>query len=179
MIIDANMHWLPEDLFTDEDLRDSFIGCVPESEGEYCSLKPMPGTELQQIVIEKPAGYENLNYAENQYDIATQLKDMDEAGVDTRHPADPLLAGMAHSGHVQTGQRPLVRAHQQVSRQVPRPGRGTAVGHRRMPERSRALLSASWASPAYRWRRTTASCIWTSRLSGPTSRNSTSWTSRS
>ncbi len=81
MIIDANMHWLPEDLFTDEALRDSFVSCVPNSDEWYGCLKPMPGTDLQQIVLEKPQGYENLNYAENQYDIEIQLKDMDEAGV--------------------------------------------------------------------------------------------------
>jgi predicted TIM-barrel fold metal-dependent hydrolase len=81
MIIDANMHWLPEDLFTDEALRDSFVSCVPNDDDWYGCLKPMPGTDLQQIVLEKPQGYENLNYAENQYDIETQLKDMDDAGV--------------------------------------------------------------------------------------------------
>jgi uncharacterized protein len=81
MIIDANVHWLPEDLFTDEALRDSFVSCVPNSDDWYGCVKPMPGTELQQIVLEKPQGYENLNYAENQYNIETQLKDMDAAGV--------------------------------------------------------------------------------------------------
>jgi predicted TIM-barrel fold metal-dependent hydrolase len=83
MIVDANMHWLPEDLFTDEALRDSFVSCVPNSDDWYGCLKPMPGTDLQQIVLEKPQGYENLNYAENQYDIETQLRDMDAAGVNT------------------------------------------------------------------------------------------------
>ena len=82
MIIDANMHWLPEDLFTDHALRDAFLACVPEDEGEHAFVAKMPGSELEQIVIEKPAGCENLNYAENQYDSALQLKDMDEAGVD-------------------------------------------------------------------------------------------------
>ena len=82
MIVDANMHWLPEDLFEDKDLRDSFINCVPCSDGVYAELKPMPGTKLQQIVIERPRGYENLNYAENQYDSKLQIKDMDDAGVD-------------------------------------------------------------------------------------------------
>ncbi len=81
MIIDANMHWLPEDLFTDVALRDSFVSCVPNDDEWYGCVKPMPGTDLQQIVLEKPQGYENLNYAENQYDIETQLKDMDAAGV--------------------------------------------------------------------------------------------------
>lgn len=82
MIIDANMHWLPEDLFTDEELRDSFVSCVPNEDEWYGCLKPMPGSDLQQIVLEKPQGYENLNYAENQYDLEMQLRDMDAAGVD-------------------------------------------------------------------------------------------------
>lgn len=82
MIVDANMHWLPEDLFVDENLREAFTGCVPCTYGVSASLKPMPGTELRQIVIEQPQGYENLNYAENQYDPELQIKDMDDAGVD-------------------------------------------------------------------------------------------------
>jgi predicted TIM-barrel fold metal-dependent hydrolase len=82
MIIDDNMHWLPENLFKDKALRDSFINCVPYAYGECARVKAIPGTKLEQIVIEKPMGYENLNYAENQYDSETQLADMDEAGVD-------------------------------------------------------------------------------------------------
>lgn len=81
MIIDANMHWLPEDLFTNKPLLDGFMSCVPDDEHVYVTR--MPGTDLDQIVIEKPRGYENLNYAENQYDSALQIKDMDEAGIDT------------------------------------------------------------------------------------------------
>lgn len=81
LIIDANMHWLPENLFQNISLRDAFINCVPCAYGEYAKMTTIPGTKLQQIVIEKPLGYENLNYAENQYDSKTQLKDMDEAGV--------------------------------------------------------------------------------------------------
>jgi predicted TIM-barrel fold metal-dependent hydrolase len=82
MIIDANMHWLPEDIFTDKSLQDSFINCVPCAYGEYARTATIPGTKLQQIIIEKPLGYENLNYAENQYNPKTQVADMDEAGID-------------------------------------------------------------------------------------------------
>ena len=82
MIIDANMHWLPEDLFTNVALRDAFLACVPESEGEHAYVAKLPGSELEQIVIEKPEGHENLNYAENQYDPALRIADMDGAGVD-------------------------------------------------------------------------------------------------
>jgi uncharacterized protein len=82
MIIDANMHWLPENLFKDKTLLDSFISALPRAYGEYAKLTSMPGTQMQQIVIEKPKGYENLNYAENQYNPENQIKDMNEAGVD-------------------------------------------------------------------------------------------------
>lgn len=82
MIIDANMHWLPENLFKDESLLDSFITCVPCAYGEHAKITTIPGTKLQQIVIEKPLGFENLNFAENQYNTEKQLADMDEAGID-------------------------------------------------------------------------------------------------
>jgi len=82
MIIDANMHWLPEDLFKDKDLLDSFISALPRGYGEIARLDSMPGTNMQQIIIEKPKGYINLNYAENQYESAAQIKDMDRAGID-------------------------------------------------------------------------------------------------
>jgi len=82
MIIDANMHWLPEDLFTNIALRDAFLACVPKEEGELAYLAKMPGSDLEQIVIAKPEGHENLNYAENQYDPALRIADMDGAGVD-------------------------------------------------------------------------------------------------
>jgi uncharacterized protein len=35
MIVDANMHWLPADLFTDKTLRDAFVDCVSMDAGEY------------------------------------------------------------------------------------------------------------------------------------------------
>jgi len=82
MIIDANMHWLPEDIFKDKPLQDSFINCVPCAYGEYARVATISGTKLQQIIIEKPLGYENLNYVENQYNQKTQVADMDEAGID-------------------------------------------------------------------------------------------------
>jgi hypothetical protein len=73
MIIDANMHWLPDNFFKDISLRDSFINCVPCAYGEYAKVTMIPGTKLRQVVIEKPQGYENLNFAENQYDSKTRL----------------------------------------------------------------------------------------------------------
>ncbi len=53
MIVDDNMHWLPENLFKDKSLRDSFISCIPYAYGEYARLAAIPGAKLEQIIIEK------------------------------------------------------------------------------------------------------------------------------
>lgn len=82
MIIDSNMHWLPENLFDDEALLDSFLCVVPKEYGVHAKLAPIPGKNLRQIVIEQPKGCEVLNYAENQYCCEEQIKDMNEAGID-------------------------------------------------------------------------------------------------
>lgn len=81
-IIDANMHWLPEDLFQNPDLLESFLTSVPRQYGIYAELVPIPGKSLKQIVIEQPRGYEVLNYAENQYNVKDQLASMQQAKID-------------------------------------------------------------------------------------------------
>jgi uncharacterized protein len=82
MIIDANMHWLPEDLFQNESLLTAFVKAVPREYGTVARLAPVPDKNLRQIIIEKPKGYVVLNYAENQYSSAEQIKDMDNAQID-------------------------------------------------------------------------------------------------
>jgi predicted TIM-barrel fold metal-dependent hydrolase len=82
MIIDSNMHWLPENLFDDEALLESFLNVVPRQYGIHARLAPIPGKNLRQIIIEQPQGCEVLNYAENQYSSEQQIKDMNEAGID-------------------------------------------------------------------------------------------------
>jgi uncharacterized protein len=82
MIIDANMHFLPENLFDDEELRDAFINALPREYGVHGYLTQCPGKDLRQIIIEEPKGYVNLNYAEDQYNDAVRLKDMDALGID-------------------------------------------------------------------------------------------------
>jgi predicted TIM-barrel fold metal-dependent hydrolase len=82
MIIDSNMHWLPENLFDDEALLDSFLCVVPKEYGVHAKVATIPGKDLRQIVIEQPKGCEVLNYAENQYCCEEQIKDMNEAGID-------------------------------------------------------------------------------------------------
>ncbi len=82
MIVDVNMHWLPENLFTDQALLDSFISIVPRAYGEYAEVTNIPGTDRKQIVISKPKGYENLNFTDMFTDAKGRLEAMDEAGVD-------------------------------------------------------------------------------------------------
>ncbi|MEF2070705.1 amidohydrolase family protein [Consotaella aegiceratis] len=81
-IVDANMHWLPDTLFTDEDLREKMMGCIPRQNGIHVRMEQIQGKNLRQIIIEEPKGYVNINYAEGQYNIDSQLEDMDKAGVD-------------------------------------------------------------------------------------------------
>jgi uncharacterized protein len=82
MIIDINQHWLPEDLFSDKDLLDSFIRIVPRAYGEYAHVGQIPGSKDEQIIIEKPKGYENLNFGPKNVDHKDKLASMDKAGVD-------------------------------------------------------------------------------------------------
>ena len=82
MIVDTNMYWIPEELFTDDSLMEEFIRCIPREYGVYAHCETVSGTGQKQIVIEKPKGYQNLNYVQGEYEIETQLADMDRAGVD-------------------------------------------------------------------------------------------------
>ena len=81
MTIDANVYWLPKELFTDPEIRDAFCRAVPK---EYDVHALWEKTEDGQIAfrIEKPLGCANLDYFENDYEMDVQLADMDEAGVD-------------------------------------------------------------------------------------------------
>ena len=82
MIIDANMYWLPEILFTDETLLKQFLTEMPEQFGWYGYIKELTQNGLKQIVIEKPKGYQNLNYVQGEYILEKQLADLDQAGIE-------------------------------------------------------------------------------------------------
>jgi uncharacterized protein len=82
MIIDVNQHWLPENLFTDREMLDSFIRIVPRAYGEYAHVIKVPGTNDEQIAIEKPKGYENLNFSPVYVNPRGKVAAMDKAGVD-------------------------------------------------------------------------------------------------
>lgn len=82
MIIDINMHALPEYLFQDEDTLESYLRVAPRAYGEYAKLTTVPETGKKQIVIEKPRGYENLNFSQNAVDAKARIEVMDKAGLD-------------------------------------------------------------------------------------------------
>lgn len=80
MIIDANMYWVPESLFSDEAVLNRFVSEAPQDDNTRVYLRDADG--VRQVIVEKPAGYEALNYAQGDYVLEHMLADMDEAGVD-------------------------------------------------------------------------------------------------
>lgn len=82
MVIDANMYWMPEELFTSESRLQEFLRCIPTQYNMKAYTEEIGDTGRQQIIIEKPVGYQNLNYAQGEYQVEQQLRDMEEAGVD-------------------------------------------------------------------------------------------------
>ncbi|MCD7860977.1 MAG: amidohydrolase [Oscillospiraceae bacterium] len=81
MIIDVNMHHLPEDLFTNEEVLNGFLTTAPRGFGEIAHMGMTEGGQ-RQLILEKPAGYQNLNYVEGDYTLESKLKSMDANGVD-------------------------------------------------------------------------------------------------
>jgi predicted TIM-barrel fold metal-dependent hydrolase len=82
MIIDANMYWFPEEFFTNDNLMNLFLSEIPKEYGINGYVITDEKTNGKQIVIEKPRGYQNLNYAQYDYILENQLADMDKAGID-------------------------------------------------------------------------------------------------
>ena len=81
-IIDINMHHLPEDLFDNEEMLNGFLTTAPRGFGEIASMGMTPDGKKRQIILEKPKGYQNLNYVEGDYSVEAKLSAMDDAGID-------------------------------------------------------------------------------------------------
>ena len=81
MKIDANVYWLPDELFFDDEMLEAFLRCVPREYNVHASAEKRPDGNVQ-ITIEKPLGCENLNYFRYDYKMEKQLADMDKAGID-------------------------------------------------------------------------------------------------
>lgn len=81
MVIDTNMYWFDESIFEDEQSLEAFISEIPLAYGTKGSLQT-DANGTRQIVIEKPAGFQNLNYVQGEYKLERMLADLDAAGVD-------------------------------------------------------------------------------------------------
>ena len=81
MIIDCNIHHIPEDLFTNDELLNGFLTSIPRGYGDIAYLGETE-SGARQIIVEKPKGYTNLNNVEGDYSLEMKLKAMDDNGVD-------------------------------------------------------------------------------------------------
>ena len=80
MVIDANVYWFPEALFTDEALRERFFMDVPRGYNNGARMIERAGR--RQIVIERPVGCPGVDYVEGDYTLEAILSAMDAAGVE-------------------------------------------------------------------------------------------------
>lgn len=80
MVIDANMYWLPESLFEQEEFLQAFITRMNQLPDTCGYVKEEDG--CKQIVVEKPTGFQSLNYGAGEYALSTQLQDLQRAHVD-------------------------------------------------------------------------------------------------
>jgi predicted TIM-barrel fold metal-dependent hydrolase len=81
-VIDDNMHFLPTNLFTSEEILNGFLFSAPLMNGMKAYVAKTPDGAKDQVVLEYPPGCEILNYVDGDYTLETKLKAMDEAGVD-------------------------------------------------------------------------------------------------
>ena len=79
-VIDANLYWFPEELFTNEELAEKFLSEVPIQYNIKGSLKEENG--VRRFVIEKPVGSPNLDYIQGDYTLEKELSSLDQAGVE-------------------------------------------------------------------------------------------------
>jgi len=80
-VVDINIHHLPEDLFSNEKILNGFLNSAPRGFGEIARVETMD-TGKRHLILEKPKGFQNLNYVEGDYSVEAKLAAMDEAGVD-------------------------------------------------------------------------------------------------
>lgn len=47
MIVDANLYWIPEELFTDQALQEKLLSVIPAKYDWYAHVEEVPGTKLR------------------------------------------------------------------------------------------------------------------------------------
>ncbi|MGL4695453.1 amidohydrolase family protein [Enterococcus larvae] len=84
MIIDANMYWLPQKIFTDKEIQNEFLRSAPRKFGTkmYMETSENHIEGAGKIVVERPVGYPGLNYDSTDYRIDKQLNDLKEQRID-------------------------------------------------------------------------------------------------
>lgn len=82
MVIDANMYWFPESFFQDDKKMKTFLNGIPKDGDLYGYVTQINSSERKQVVLEKPKGFQNLNYCQGDYVLEQQLEDMKLAGID-------------------------------------------------------------------------------------------------
>lgn len=80
-VVDINIHHLPEDLFTNREILNGFLDSAPRGFGEIAYVTETDAGK-KHLVLEKPKGYQNLNYVDGDYSAEAKLAVMDDAGVD-------------------------------------------------------------------------------------------------
>ncbi len=81
MIIDTNMYWLPQVLFTNMEIKQAFLRSVPAFyQTRIAEYKEEDGNI--KFAIERPPGYASLNYSQKEYILENQLRDMEKHGID-------------------------------------------------------------------------------------------------
>ncbi|MFI6350439.1 amidohydrolase family protein [Streptomyces sp. NPDC050560] len=80
-VVDINIHHLPEDLFSNPKILNGFLDSAPRGFGEIARVAELEDGR-KHLILEKPAGFQNLNYIDGDYSAEAKLAAMDEAGVD-------------------------------------------------------------------------------------------------
>ena len=91
-VVDINIHHLPEDLFTNQKILDGFLYSAPRGFGEIARVETMDSGK-RHLILEKPAGYQNLNYVEGDYSAEAKLAAMRAHA--TQIPDNSWLYGIA------------------------------------------------------------------------------------
>ncbi len=97
MIIDVNMHHLPENLFDDEKVLDGFLSTAPRGYGEIAYMGETAKGQ-RQIIVEKPKGYQELRRGRLQPGDEDPGHGRRRRG--HRRSARARVAGVAASGHL-------------------------------------------------------------------------------
>ena len=173
MIIDINMHHLPQRSVQ----RRKDHGWVPElaspANSARCASLGTVESGKKQLILEKPKGYQNLNYVEGDYSLETKLAAMDDAGVDIGILRVPVWQEWLRLDTCKIVNDEAADMCRRSNGRLYATACPPAVGRQGEPVRARAVHQGARAWSASSWPATTASSISTTRPSSPTSRCST------